>query len=155
MNFFIKTLGIGLIMAMIVPQAEAQPCKRKIIKQLKKDIGYLASDELGGRRTGTDGEKKAATYIAAYYKSIGIGGYNSEYLHPFDFVYGKSLGTHNKFSIDGQTLNCPSDFIPLSFSSNKSLEAELIPEVTEKDNVWFVPMYTEKDQAENPHFDWE
>jgi hypothetical protein len=36
--------------------------------QIKENVTFLASDQLEGRQTGTEGEKKAATYIAARFK---------------------------------------------------------------------------------------
>jgi hypothetical protein len=38
----------------------------------EKDIEYLASDELEGRATGTDGERKAADYIAERFAKSGV-----------------------------------------------------------------------------------
>ena len=43
-------------------------------KQLKADITFLASDELEGRETGTEGERKAAAYIAGRFQEIGLKG---------------------------------------------------------------------------------
>ncbi|MBW7912812.1 MAG: peptidase M28, partial [Taibaiella sp.] len=59
--------------------------EKKVIKQLKKDIGYLASDKLEGRRTGSEGEKLAADYITKYYTAEGISGYKGKYIYPFTF----------------------------------------------------------------------
>ena len=39
--------------------------------RLKKDVSYLASDELDGRRTGTAGANEAARYIAGEFSKIG------------------------------------------------------------------------------------
>ena len=36
---------------------------KKVAQELQADVAYLASDELEGRRTGTEGERKAADYI--------------------------------------------------------------------------------------------
>lgn len=41
-------------------------------KNIKKHIDYLASDKLEGRGTSSDGEKKAAKYIAKQFKKIGL-----------------------------------------------------------------------------------
>ena len=43
-----------------------------ISDNLKNHIKYLASEELAGRGTGTDGNKKAAEYIEAQFQKIGI-----------------------------------------------------------------------------------
>lgn len=39
---------------------------------MKEDVTFLASDDLEGRETGTNGEKKAATYIIERFKKIGL-----------------------------------------------------------------------------------
>ncbi|MEQ6123749.1 M28 family peptidase [Pseudotenacibaculum sp. MALMAid0570] len=40
--------------------------------KIKEDVAFLADDQLEGRQTGTDGEKKAATYIAERMKEMGL-----------------------------------------------------------------------------------
>lgn len=40
--------------------------------KLKKDVTFLADDSLEGRQTGTEGEKKAAKYIADRFKDLGL-----------------------------------------------------------------------------------
>ena len=53
---------------------------------LNKHISYLASDELKGRLTGSVGEQKAADYISAQFKSLGLKPYNGKtYLQKFDY----------------------------------------------------------------------
>ncbi|MDR6922403.1 MULTISPECIES: M28 family metallopeptidase [Chryseobacterium] len=46
----------------------------KFIKadELKKNLYVIASDEMGGRDTGSPGQKKAGEYMINYYKSLGI-----------------------------------------------------------------------------------
>jgi hypothetical protein len=39
---------------------------------LKRHLTYIASDELEGRDTGSEGQKKAAKYIVEHFKSIGL-----------------------------------------------------------------------------------
>ncbi|WP_415327140.1 M28 family metallopeptidase [Chryseobacterium sp. MMS23-Vi53] len=40
---------------------------------LKKNLYVIASDEMGGRDTGSPGQKKAGEYMINYYKNLGIG----------------------------------------------------------------------------------
>ena len=65
---------------------------------LKKHITFLASDKLKGRGTATKEEKKAAKYLAAYYKSIGLKPLQQSYLDPFESYYNNNPHdtTHNK-----------------------------------------------------------
>ncbi len=39
---------------------------------LKKQLSVIASDEMEGRETGTEGQRKAAAYIAGQFESIGL-----------------------------------------------------------------------------------
>ena len=60
------------------------------LAHLKKTITYLASDSLHGRMTGTDDERKAASYITATFKGENIpnikGVYDEQgYLQPFNY----------------------------------------------------------------------
>lgn len=52
---------------------------------LRKSMEYLASDELEGRATGTDGIEKAAVYIENYFKENGIKPYFHTYRDNFEF----------------------------------------------------------------------
>ena len=45
-------------------------CQKEI--SMKDDVTFLASDELEGRQTGTEGEKKAAKYIAKRFQELGL-----------------------------------------------------------------------------------
>lgn len=53
---------------------------------LNKHVSYLASDELKGRLTGSVGEQKAADYISAQFKALGLKPYSGKtYLQKFDY----------------------------------------------------------------------
>ncbi len=54
-------------------QAEAAPAVNKAaLDRVTYDIKYLASDELGGRKPGTEGIELAAKYIEEQYKAAGL-----------------------------------------------------------------------------------
>jgi hypothetical protein len=55
--------------------------------RIKKDVSFLASDDLRGRGTGTEDEIKAANYIAGQFKSAGLASFNDSYLRPFSYKY--------------------------------------------------------------------
>lgn len=58
-----------------------------MVKKLNADISYLASDSLEGRETGTQGEAKAAAYIAQRFDELGLkkAGDNDSYFQQFSF----------------------------------------------------------------------
>ena len=128
---------------------------RKVIKQLRADIGYLASDSLEGRRTGTEGERKAADYIEKRYKEENIPPYKNQYRYPFHFVYGNNFSEATKISINNIVLKLNEEAFPLAFSANKHVYSEILPEIMEQGNIWMVPLYKDKDEANDPHFEYE
>ena len=61
---------------------------------LKKHIYYLASDELQGRLTGSEGEAKAANYLSAEFKKLGLKPYEGkEFIQNFE--YSVKLNPHD------------------------------------------------------------
>lgn len=48
------------------------PSSVQALTQLKADVTYLASDELQGRATGTEGERMAAAYVASRFEVLGL-----------------------------------------------------------------------------------
>lgn len=155
MRFRLALVASLMLSVAFVPESSAQKVKdKKIIKQLQDDINYLASDELEGRRTGSEGEKKAASYIIARYKELNIPGYNGKYKHKFEFVNGKKVSELTQIRINGNVLPAEEAF-PLSFSANKNITSEIIPDVMEQGTLWMMPMFADKQEADDPHFDWE
>lgn len=128
---------------------------KKIIKQLKADIGYLASDELEGRRTGSEGEKKALQYIEARYRKLGIPSYKGRYAHSFEFTYGREIGAGSRLRLGDDELKAPKEMFPLPFSGNGQIQGDALPDVMENGNIWLVSLYKDKEESENPHYDWE
>jgi len=54
---------------------------------MKKDVKFLSSDELEGRETGTEGERKASEYISQRFKDLGLNGIfhdNNSYYQMFE-----------------------------------------------------------------------
>jgi|AntRauMFilla1563_2_1112583.scaffolds.fasta_scaffold00634_6 hypothetical protein len=48
------------------------PTDESLLENLKADVIFLAADELGGRAIGTEGEQKAADYLAEEFKKAGL-----------------------------------------------------------------------------------
>ena len=46
--------------------------EKKRSKRITKHITYLASDELGGRLSASDNDRKSAEYVAKQYERIGL-----------------------------------------------------------------------------------
>lgn len=144
-----------VVLAFAQPVFAQKIVEKKVVKQLKKDIGYLASDKLEGRRTGSEGEKLAADYITAYYAKEGITGYNNRYLYPFTFTVGRTQGKNSTIAINGNELRKDKLAYPLSFSGNSRVSGEAMPGVMEAGKIWLAPMFEDEDQAKDAHFEWE
>ena len=66
----------------------AQDYNAEELQQLRVDVVYLASDLLGGRETGTEGEQLAAEYIATRFRQLGLEPAGTQgYFQPFDFKF--------------------------------------------------------------------
>ncbi|MFK7848146.1 MAG: M20/M25/M40 family metallo-hydrolase [Rhodothermales bacterium] len=56
------------------------------LQDIQVDVVYLASDFMEGRETGTDGEARAASYIASRFEDLGLQPFMGEaWYHSFDF----------------------------------------------------------------------
>ncbi len=150
--FILFVSGLIAFQPVVYSQKKAS---RKVAKQLQVDVTYLASDELEGRRTSTEGERKAADYIEKRYKEDEIGPYKNQYRYPFHFVYGKEISGASQIRINNIQLVMNEDAFPLPFSANKHVTSEILPDVMEQGNIWLIPLYTDQDQASDAHFEAE
>ncbi len=98
---------------------------------LKQHVYTLASDEMEGRMTGSEGIKKAADYLMDQLKAINVSPLNDEgYIQPFEYsagaepVEGKNSLTIT-FGDEPQSFES-GHFMPLSFSSNGTVEGEVV-----------------------------
>jgi len=84
-NLFYQTLLILFLFLLTSCTSEKKFTKDQI-PTLKKDISYLASDELEGRLIGSKGEKLASDYISKRFKDLGLKGIDNSnsYLQPFE-----------------------------------------------------------------------
>jgi len=110
----------------------AQYMGKQAYRSLLAHVKYLSSDELEGRLTGTEGERKAHQYIAAQWKKAGISPAGSKgYLQPFEFTY-RIVPTDNRqlilenFSDEGFKSLDINDFYTVSGSGNGSVLAECV-----------------------------
>ena len=90
-----------------------------------RHVDYLCRPELGGRLTGTAGEKLATAYVAAYFDQLGLepAGDNGSWYQDFDFTSGVALGKENELTIGEQPMKLNEDWVPLSFSQSGDVEA--------------------------------
>lgn len=79
-----KTLS--LIVILFLMSCSASKTKEVTSTSIKTSMEYLASDELQGRATGSEGIEKAAVYIENFLKENGIKPYFETYRDNFEFV---------------------------------------------------------------------
>ncbi len=148
-----------LLFILCIPQLVAAQKLTKsdkaIIENLKSEIGFLASDKLEGRRTGTAGEQLAYEYLAAQFKNIGLAPKgNNGYIQPFEVDEGKQILPATNLSINENALELNKDFFPLEFSGNGKIKENVSPAIREKDAPWFLDINDLlEENANNPHFD--
>ena len=93
---------IPLVLIVAVGALAQQP------DRIQKDVKYLASEALEGRRNGTKGATEAARYIAAEFKRLGLKSLNAKagssqnrYLQRFPYVGKVELGKRNALVVHG------------------------------------------------------
>ena len=94
---------------------------------LKKHLTIIASDEMEGRETGTEGQRRAAAYIESQFKAIGLKSASAlkgyQQLYP---LYQDSLQT-TEFSFDGKSAVFGTDFItPLNVNETGKFKGKKI-----------------------------
>ncbi|XZE51388.1 M28 family peptidase [Planctomycetaceae bacterium SH139] len=93
-----------------------------------RHVAYLTREELAGRMTGTDGERRATAYVAAYLENLGLkpAGDNGTFFHEFEFPAGAALAGDNELVSGDQVYKLDRDWRPLSFSGSGKFEARPI-----------------------------
>lgn len=89
---------------------------------LRKIIGFLASDSLKGRKPGTPEDKVAALFIKSCFEHYGL----KSYLQEFMLVTGVHLATGNQMKLNNTEFKTGIDYIPYAISSNSTVNAEVI-----------------------------
>jgi hypothetical protein len=98
---------------------------------LRLHIATLASEQMDGRLTGTDGERLATAYVAAVFQALGLqpAGDNGTYMQAFEFTAGVSLGPENLLAVrqsrepERQDYGLDRDWRPLAFSKTGTFES--------------------------------
>jgi aminopeptidase YwaD len=147
---------LPLVAIMALP-ALAQKTRKEdaaIAANLHRHVTYLASDELEGRRTGTEGERLAADYITQQFMKAGLAPKGSDgFLQVFEVNDGlKVEGT--QLRINGKQLVLNQEFFPLAWSGNSRLEGKPSIAMQEQGVPWFQDLKEMlEENKDNPHFD--
>ena len=99
---------------------------------LRRHVEVLAAPELGGRLTGSEGERAATAYVAAAFRAFGLEPAGDDgFFQPYEFTAGVSLAPGNRLGAisRGRTeeLVVDRDWRPLAFSASTDVEpAEVV-----------------------------
>ena len=118
-----------------IPHVHASPTTTKI--SIQQRVEFLASDELEGRMTGSEGAKRAAEHIATQFSQLNLKpvGDAASYFQEFEFTAGRRIiAEENRFHLTRQMhgseqvmeFSVERDFQPLSFSRNGVVEGEVV-----------------------------
>lgn len=109
------------------------PVPDKVEDRLKASVEYLASDELEGRMTGSEGARKAADHIAKALRAIGLDpfGDDGSFFQAFEFTADRRIVPEaNALQIETpnetRSYQVDAEFRPLSFSANAEVRREVV-----------------------------
>jgi aminopeptidase YwaD len=128
----LKVIVIALCLAGCSSQIQRFDSAQITQEEIRQHLQTLASDEFGGRRTGEEGNRKAARYIADEFRRYGLTpmGDNGTFFQNFTFTASTKLGKGNSLRIttDGVVRNYPvnDQFRPISISPDTTLTAPLV-----------------------------
>lgn len=91
---------------------------------IMRHVDFLTRPELGGRLTGSEGERRATNYVAAYLESLGFqpAGEDGTFFQSFDFPAGSTLTQDNALQVGDRKLVIDQDWRPLAFSKTGQIQ---------------------------------
>jgi hypothetical protein len=113
-------LRISLVLLIISASTltKAQYSPAITVADLQKQIGFLASDSLKGRKPGTPEDAVAAAFIRDCFIKAGLKPIADKGFQTFEIVSDVQAGSNNLLKINNEILKQGSDFEPLSFSAS-------------------------------------
>ena len=91
LSLLLVLLVVGGLSSRISTAQPASISKASRIHDLRVDVGYLSSDLLQGRETGTQGERLAARYIVERFRELGLSpGLDTTWAQPFTFTFSRN-----------------------------------------------------------------
>jgi aminopeptidase YwaD len=119
----LRALAIGVAILSLAGVANAEVLEA----ELRRDVRYLASDELAGRFTGSVGHWKAAQYIADRFQRLGLSAVGGDgYLQHFGFPQSVAMGDSTCLTWGDASWSQPSDVLPLGHSAAGGAEGEIV-----------------------------
>ncbi|PLX11913.1 MAG: hypothetical protein C0594_03025 [Marinilabiliales bacterium] len=117
----ITLLSVFLLIGNIFVQAQHVDANK-----IEKHEKFLASDLLKGRKPGTRGDELAANYILDHFRNIGLELPLDNGMQYFELVTDVKLGENNWLKLEDSVYDIDKEYVPLSFSGNGELNADLV-----------------------------
>lgn len=121
-----NTLYIFLLFAILSPAVIFAQAVSSKAQQLTTDITYLASKELAGRKSGTEGDSLAADYIRRKFTENGARLLGNNGFQYFGIIADVTAGKNNTFILAGLAFEAGKDFMPFSFSTSDTIESDVV-----------------------------
>lgn len=117
--------GLAAVAGCVVPA-----CGQISAERFQAHVKYLASDELEGRGLGTPGIQKAANYIAAQFREIGLepGVGGTSYFQTFEVATRKEMTADTRLTVAPLqgAISAGTDYVPLPFSSDAAFDGPVV-----------------------------
>ncbi len=135
---FITYVGLPVVLI-----AQTKPALKEAViyaetitaNDLKTHLSVLAGPDMEGRETATEGQRKAASYIANHFKSIGLKPGNGDSYQQFYPVYRDSL-TAAGLSVNGKKYSLYRDFSANTSNYPASLGFSEVVYINFDDSLW-------------------
>lgn len=115
---------LAILFALVAPLCAQNPVSEEITAdELREHVRYLASDALQGRRPGTAGGDAAAEYIRDQFRTAGLRLLGDFGYQEFPIVTGIAAGKNSTLTAAGFEAALETEFMPLSFSGQRTLDA--------------------------------
>jgi hypothetical protein len=126
-------VALAAILSLAVPSAAQKPYEDPILERMRKDVFFLASDDLEGRGIETKGIDKAADYIADTFQTAGLkpAMTNGSYFQPFTVTMSSTLGKPTSLSLTGpddakKEPKLGTEYTPMGFSGTGKGSGDLV-----------------------------
>ena len=100
--------------------------QNNIVGSVKTNLSWLASDSLKGRYPGTAEDAVTASFIRSEFEKAGLSFFSNNAFQSFEVVTSVQPGAGNMLAIDGVSGTYTTDFSVFGFSSNASIDSEVV-----------------------------
>ena len=119
-------LIVFVFLCFVIPVSAQKFDPEITVDDLKENIEFLASDELEGRKSGEEGDLKAADYIRLKFKKAGLELLYDKGFQDFTLVTSAEVGEGNNLTVNETSFEVEKHFLPYAFSANTTVSADVV-----------------------------